>query len=74
MFDTDGNKLIDYDEFKVLEQIFRQSAENTVEQVSLTFTFIWFTNFCFLKFMFVVGMSKNYRGAVIRYKKGPTIR
>ena len=33
MFDTDGNKLIDFDEFKMLETIFRQSAENTVKQV-----------------------------------------
>jgi len=32
MFDTDGNKLIDYDEFKMLESIFRQSAENNAEE------------------------------------------
>ncbi|CAG5114099.1 Oidioi.mRNA.OKI2018_I69.chr2.g8170.t3.cds [Oikopleura dioica] len=32
MFDTDGNQLIDSDEFKVLEDIFRQSAENATNQ------------------------------------------
>ena len=36
MFDTDGNQLIDSDEFKVLEDIFRQSAENTTQQVLLS--------------------------------------
>ena len=36
MFDTDGNKLIDREEFRVLEDIFRQSAENSVQQVILT--------------------------------------
>jgi len=33
MFDTDGNELIDSDEFKVLEDIFRQSAENVTNKV-----------------------------------------
>ena len=33
MFDTDGNQEIDFEEFKVLEDIFSQSATNAMRKV-----------------------------------------
>ena len=33
MFDTDGNQEIDLEEFKVLEDIFSQSATNALKKV-----------------------------------------
>ena len=40
MFDTDGNQEIDLEEFKVLEDIFSQSATNALRKVTLSFFFI----------------------------------
>lgn len=37
MFDTDGNQEIDLEEFKVLEDIFSQSATNALRKVTLGF-------------------------------------